>query len=65
MEELIKELVLFQLKRKRKINQVIDVITDNSKVYKYRKMISQGTDIEAPDVDGCLDVIYETLSKDV
>ncbi|CDO94333.1 unnamed protein product [Kluyveromyces dobzhanskii CBS 2104] len=64
-QELLKELVLIQLKRKRKINQIIDVITDNSKVYKYRKMISQGTDIDVTDVDNCLDVIYETLSKDL
>lgn len=64
IEALLKELVLIQLKRKRKLNQIIDVITDNSKVYKYRKMISQGTDIDVSDVDECLDVIYQTLSKE-
>ncbi|KAG0686210.1 Transcription factor mbp1 [Kluyveromyces marxianus] len=64
VHELLKDLVLLQLKRKRKITQIIDVITDNSKVYKYRKMISQGTDIDVPDVDECLDVIYDTLSKE-
>lgn len=62
---LIKELVLMQMRRKRKLDEIVDLITDNSKVYKYRKMISQGTDIEAADVDECLDVIYETLSKEL
>ena len=57
------ELTLLQERRKRKINDVVTVVEDNLKVHKYRKMISEGTEIAIPDVDNCLDVILQTLTK--
>ncbi|SMN18691.1 similar to Saccharomyces cerevisiae YDL056W MBP1 Transcription factor involved in regulation of cell cycle progression from G1 to S phase [Maudiozyma saulgeensis] len=57
------ELSILQGSRKRKIDQIISIVEDNLKIHKYRKMISEGTEIAIPDVDNCLDVILQTLSR--
>ena len=57
------QLSLLQEGRKRKIADMIGVAEDNLKIHKYRKMISEGTEIAVNDVDNCLDVILQTLSR--
>ncbi|GMM53795.1 transcription factor [Maudiozyma humilis] len=57
------QLTLLQESRKRKITDMISVAEDNLKIHKYRKMISEGTEIAVNDVDNCLDVILETLTR--
>ncbi|SCV05932.1 LANO_0H18360g1_1 [Lachancea nothofagi CBS 11611] len=52
-----------QLQRRAKLSQTMQIIGDNSKIYKYRKMISQGTEMDINEVDSCLDVILQSLSK--
>lgn len=56
------ELCLLQESRKRKINNIVGIMEDNLKIHKYRKMISEGTEISIQDVDNCLDVILQTLT---
>ncbi|SCU77938.1 LAMI_0A02850g1_1 [Lachancea mirantina] len=57
------ELALLQWKRKNKLLQILHVISDNSKIHKFRKMISQGTEIDIDEVDNCLDVILTALDN--
>ncbi|AET38481.1 transcription factor MBP1 Ecym_2783 [Eremothecium cymbalariae DBVPG len=60
----IKELAILQLRRKAKIKQMLELLCGNSKVQKFRKMISQGTDMELDEVDNFLDVILQQLNDD-
>lgn len=57
------ELCVLQLQRKSKLESALQVVEDNSKIHKYRKMISEGTEMDTEKVDGCLDVILESLSN--
>ncbi|SCU88797.1 LADA_0E12112g1_1 [Lachancea dasiensis] len=57
------QLSQLQLQRRQKLSEILSLIGDNSKIYKYRKMISHGTEIDIGEVDGCLDVILHSLSK--
>lgn len=57
------KLTQLQLQRKQKLFHILRVISDNSKIHKYRKMISQGTEMEVDEVDSCLDVILQSLRK--
>ncbi|CUS20279.1 LAQU0S01e03026g1_1 [Lachancea quebecensis] len=59
------KLTQLQLKRKQNLFRILRVISDNSKIHKYRKMISQGTEMEVDEVDSCLDVILQSLCKSV
>ena len=53
-----------QRNRKLRIEEIINTITDNGKIHKYRKMISEGTGISSIEVDGCLDIILQTLNNE-
>ncbi|SCU94366.1 LAME_0F07184g1_1 [Lachancea meyersii CBS 8951] len=57
------QLSRIQMKRRNKLSEVMKVIGDNSKIYKYRKMISHGTEMDIAEVDKCLDVILSSLDK--
>ena len=60
------ELSRLQLQRKRKSDMVLDLVEEGSsgsKMFKYRKTISEGTDIALPDVDKCLDIILRVLAN--
>lgn len=57
------KLAQLQLRRKQKVSQMMRALGDNSKIHKYRKMISQGTEMEIDQVDNCLDIILQSLSK--
>lgn len=57
------DLCVLQLKRKGKLESALQIVEDSSKIHKYRKMISEGTEMETEKVDGCLDVILESLSN--
>ncbi|CCH62940.1 hypothetical protein TBLA_0I02840 [Henningerozyma blattae CBS 6284] len=58
------ELDVLVKKQKELIDKIVDNTTDHVKVQKYRKMISQGTDMAIEEVDGCLDIILETLRNE-
>lgn len=62
--DLLRSISLLQISRKRKINKLLKVQYDNSKIFKYRKMISQGTDMEPQEVDKYLDMILKTLTNE-
>ncbi|GAV47294.1 hypothetical protein ZYGR_0H01350 [Zygosaccharomyces rouxii] len=57
------ELCVLQLSRKGKLETGLQIVEDSSKIHKYRKMISEGTEMETEKVDSCLDVILESLSN--
>lgn len=57
------QLCVLQLQRKSKLEEALQIVEDNSKIHKYRKMISEGTEMETEKVDGCLDVILESLTN--
>lgn len=57
------DLSILQLKRKDKSETALQIVEDNSKIHKYRKMISEGTEMDTEKVDGCLDVILESLNN--
>lgn len=57
------DLSVLQLRRKGKLETALRIVEDSSKIHKYRKMISEGTEMETEKVDGCLDVILESLSN--
>lgn len=66
LEERLKfviELSLLQIGQKSKLDRIIQTTEDNTKVHKYRKMISEGTEINPEEVDECLDIILESLTK--
>ncbi|AAS53971.2 AFR600Cp [Eremothecium gossypii ATCC 10895] len=60
----LRELTVLQLRRKHKINRLIELLCGNSKIHKFRKMISQGTDMDISEVDNFLDVIFQQLNED-
>ena len=60
------ELSRLQLQRKRKSDMVLNLVEEGntgSRMFKYRKTISEGTDIALPDVDKCLDIILRVLAN--
>ncbi|SCU84376.1 LAFA_0D09626g1_1 [Lachancea sp. 'fantastica'] len=57
------QLCQMQMKRRNMLSETLKVIGDNSKIYKYRKMISHGTEIDITEVDRSLDVILNSLDK--
>ncbi|CEP60434.1 transcription factor MBP1 LALA0_S01e10792g [Lachancea lanzarotensis] len=57
------QLSQMQMKRRIMLSESMRVIGDNSKIYKYRKMISHGTEIDITDVDQSLDVILTSLDN--
>ncbi|KAL3229578.1 Transcription factor MBP1 [Nakaseomyces bracarensis] len=59
--DVAKELTILQLRRKRKISELLYNYEDTRKIHKYRKMISEGTEMKTEDVDDCLDIILQTL----
>ncbi|CCF59349.1 hypothetical protein KAFR_0G03170 [Kazachstania africana CBS 2517] len=56
------ELTKYQLRKKAMLDTIVRLMSDNSKTQKYRRMISEGTEISPEDVDQCLDVILESLT---
>lgn len=58
---LAKDLAILQIQRKRKISELMSSYEDTRKIHKYRKMISEGTEMKTEDVDDCLDIILQTL----
>lgn len=60
---LVIELSILQMEKKGKLERILKVIEDNTKIHKYRKMISEGTEMGTEEVDGCLDVILESLTN--
>lgn len=61
--KLVIRLSLLQIEQKNKLDRIIKVIEDNTKIHKYRKMISEGTEINPEEVDECLDIILQSLTK--
>lgn len=59
--EICKQISVLQIERKRKISELISHYEDNRKIHKYRRMISEGTEMKTEEVDGCLDIILQTL----
>lgn len=57
------KLTLLQFKRKSIIKQMIKFYEDQSNIHKYRKMISEGTDLDIGEIDESLDVILKTLEE--
>ena len=53
----------YQYKRKIIIQKIIDSIKGNRNISKYRKMISQGTEISTDQIDGMLHVILQNLEN--
>ncbi|CAL9732168.1 transcription factor Mbp1p [Monosporozyma unispora] len=53
----------YQLKRKNIIDKMIDSIKGNDNIPKYRKMISQGTEISTNEIDEMLNVILQSLEN--
>lgn len=62
--KLLKEMAILQLRRKRKLEDMLNYVSDNTKIHKYRKMISQGTEMDIDEVDGCLGVILQSLANE-
>lgn len=60
LRQLIK-LTLLQFKRKLIIKQIIKFYEGNGNIHKYRKMISEGTDLDINEIDESLDVILQSL----
>ncbi|QLQ80799.1 hypothetical protein HG537_0E01540 [Torulaspora globosa] len=60
--KLMTELSMSRMKMKVKLNKIIKLMGDNTKIHKYRKMISEGTELSTEEVDDCLDVILESLA---
>ncbi|SCW01795.1 LAFE_0E07426g1_1 [Lachancea fermentati] len=58
------ELAQLQIRRKKKMTEILEVIADNAKIHKYRKMISQGTEMDIEEVDGSLDIILQSLNSE-
>ena len=58
---------LKQLKRKKILTKTTDLYTDDKiqdKFFKYRKMISKGSDLDISEIDNCLDEILKTIGGD-
>ncbi|AGO10910.1 AaceriAFR600Cp [[Ashbya] aceris (nom. inval.)] len=60
----LRELTVLQLRRKLRMNRLIEMLCGNSKIHKFRKMISQGTDMDIGEVDNFLDIIFQQLNED-
>ncbi|CCK70178.1 transcription factor MBP1 KNAG_0D04320 [Huiozyma naganishii CBS 8797] len=61
------ELTRAQLRRTHYISEIMRIVEDNIKIHKYRHMISEGTEMAPGEIDGCLNVILQSLetgSKD-
>lgn len=61
--KLLIELSFLQMESKGKLDKILNSMEDNTKIHKYRKMISEGTEMDTEEVDGCLDVILESLTN--
>ncbi|KAL6947054.1 hypothetical protein ACO0QE_001914 [Hanseniaspora vineae] len=67
-KDLLKESILItmkQLKRKKILLATADLYTEGTtqdKFFKYRKMISKGSDLDISEIDDCLDEILQTIS---
>lgn len=61
--KLIIQLNFLQMESKSKLDKIIRFMEDNTKIHKYRKMISEGTEMGTEEVDDCLDVILESLTN--
>lgn len=61
--KLVIELSMSKLRMKGKVNKIMKLMEDNTKIHKYRKMISEGTELGTEEVDDCLDVILDSLAN--
>lgn len=61
--KLVIELGMSRLRMKGKLNKIMKLMGDNTKIHKYRKMISEGTELASEEVDDCLDVILDSLAS--
>ena len=60
--QLATELTLLQMKRrKERIEMILNFFNDNAKIHKYRRMISEATELGTDEVDNCLEVILQNL----
>ncbi|CCD24757.1 transcription factor MBP1 NDAI_0D04430 [Naumovozyma dairenensis CBS 421] len=59
--KLATELSVFQLKRKFFVQEILKLFDNNMKIHKYRRMISEGTEIKTDEIDACLDTILQSL----
>lgn len=57
------QLCFLQMASRSKLEKISGLVEDNAKIHKYRKMISEGTEMATEEVDDCLDVILESLSN--
>lgn len=53
----------YQLKRRNILKKIIQLIKGNNNIPKYRKMISQGTEISPNEIDDMLNVILQSLEN--
>lgn len=57
------QLVKLQFKRKVQTELILSKCKDKEKLNKYRRIISEGTEMNSGEVDECLDIILDTLMK--